>query len=212
MATYSEGINGPFHGKLGKAVGCTWKGIPYLRALPCRRTGKPGERENLNRKKWALSQKWLQPVTDFVREGFKGYTPTVEGFIAAKSYLLKNAFEGTAPDVYINPALVRVSYGELILPEHITADTVSDQEVQFTWDTSALTANNRRDQVMMLAYNIESNRAQMQLAGEFRKTGSDVLKLYSSKPGTWHLYAAFLANDRSSRSHSVYLGKVETFK
>lgn len=50
-----------------------------------------------------MAQAWLRPVTQFVREGFKEYTPTVEGFLAAKSYLLKNAFEGTAPDLTINP-------------------------------------------------------------------------------------------------------------
>jgi len=59
---------------------------------------------------------------------------------------------------------------------------------------------------MMLAYKIETGREHMILAGEFRKTGADVLKDFYLKSGTWHLYAAFVAYDRSSRSDSVYLG------
>jgi hypothetical protein len=206
MAKYSNGINGPFNGKLGTAVGCVWKGIPYLRSLPSPRTGQPGEREMLNRKKWAMSQEWLRPITYFVREGFRGYSPTVEGFIAAKSYLLKNAFEGVAPDIVINPALVKVSSGSLFIPEQLAATRVSDKEVQFTWDPSTIPHGNRRDQIMMLGYNIETRLAPMILSGQFAKAGADVLHVPSPEKGPLHIYAAFISGDRSIRSDSVYLG------
>lgn len=55
MAKYNYGINGPFSGKLGSVVGCTWKGIPYMRSLPKKRTAKISEAEQANRKKFEVA-------------------------------------------------------------------------------------------------------------------------------------------------------------
>ncbi|MCS3797502.1 DUF6266 family protein [Niastella sp. OAS944] len=96
MAKFNDGINGSFKGKVGTVVGATWKGIPYMRSLPDPRISEPTKGEMKNRKKWALSQSWLQPITQFVRIGWKGYSQKSEGFIAAKSYLMKNGFEEVA--------------------------------------------------------------------------------------------------------------------
>src|SRR5690606_22476388 len=98
-------------------VGCTWKGIPYMRALPKKRTSKLSEAEIANRKRFGDAQIWLKPLLSFVRIGFKGFSPTVEGYVAAKSYLLRNAMEGEYPDFTINPAKMKLSYGNLPLPE-----------------------------------------------------------------------------------------------
>ena len=84
MAKLNDGINGPFQGKVGRVVCCTWKGMPYMRAMPKKRTSKPSEMEMASRRKWALSQQWLQPVLGIVQIGFKGYSPKSEGFVAAK--------------------------------------------------------------------------------------------------------------------------------
>lgn len=62
---------------------------------------------------------------------------TARGFIAAKSYLLKNAMSGTAPNFFIDPALVKVSYGNLELPQNITVAKADDDHIQFTWEWSA---------------------------------------------------------------------------
>jgi hypothetical protein len=118
MAKFTQGINGPFRGKVGTVIGATWKGIPYMRSLPHARTSKPSAKELNNRRKWALSQHWLQPLTEFVRLGFKGFSPKAEGFVAAKSYLLKNAVEGEGESLAINPSLAKLSWGDLPLPHN----------------------------------------------------------------------------------------------
>jgi hypothetical protein len=155
-----------------------------------------------------MAHTWLRPVTKFVREGFKGYTPTVEGFIAAKSYLLKNAFEGEAPDLIINPALVKVSYGELALPQNIKFTQISPKEIQFTWDTDDIELTNKYDQVMLLAYDIEGGYAFTRLTGQLRMNGSDIITVQRGFKQTHHLYIAFVSADRSSRSNSLYLGPI----
>jgi Family of unknown function (DUF6266) len=208
MARFNNGINGPFVGRVGPVVGSSWKGIPYMKAKYRKRTKHISDKEKANRIKFAKAQEWLQPLLKFVREGFKGYSPTVEGFGAAKSYLLKNAIEGEAPDFRINPAKMQVSFGDLPLSNNMAVELLADGRLQFSWDTAYVDRGSNLDQVMLLAYNIEQRHANYYITGRFRIDGADDLKIPPGT-GTWHLYMAFNADDRSRQSHSVYMGEVE---
>jgi len=208
MATYTNGINGTFKGKVGTVIGSSWKGIPYIKSIPDKRTIPAHEKEQLNRNKFAMAHWWLKPVKDFVRAGFKGYSERVEGFIAAKSWLLKNAFEGAGEQMVINPALVKVSYGDLHLPTNITAHKTAADQLQITWDVSAL-KNDKYDQAMILAYDIEHSVAVHNTTGQFRHVGSDTLYIPPTiSEMTYHIYIAFVTADRSRQSDSMYLGTI----
>ncbi|OQP39758.1 hypothetical protein A4H97_16160 [Niastella yeongjuensis] len=210
MAKFNEGINGPFQGKVGRVVGANWKGIPYMRSLPKKRTSPPTAGELANRKKWVLTQRWLKPIQDFVRIGFKGYSLRSEGFVAAKSYLLKNAITGEGETLAIDPALVKLSWGNLPLPENLQMTRLEGKRVQFTWDplfTHEL--SHKGDQIMMLAYNVEKDRAVSNPYGQVRAHGFDILEIDTSKTGTFHIYVAFVAHDRSRQSESVYFSTIE---
>lgn len=208
MGRIQFGSLGPINGKVGNLVISSWKGKPYVKSAPGERTAPPTPKEMVNRKKWSMAHAWLKPVTQFVREGFKGYTDTIEGFIAAKSYLLKNAFEGEAPDLTINPNLVKVSSGELPLPQHINVSLNTNKELQFTWDTNDIEFANRYDQVMLLAYDIEGGYAYTRLTGQLRMNGSDTVNVQRGLNRTLHVYIAFVSADRLTRSNSVYLGPI----
>ena len=208
MGSIQYGPLGPIKGKVGNIVISSWKGKPYVKSTPAERTSPLTKKEIANRKKWAMAHAWLKPVTKFVREGFKGYTPTVEGFIAAKSYLLKNAFEGDAPDFTINPALVKVSSGELPLPQNIQVTPIAANGLQFSWDTENIEIGNKYDQVMLLAYDIEGGYAFSRITGQLRINGSDTLHVQKGFKRTHHLYIAFVSADRSTQSNSLYLGPV----
>lgn len=209
MGSLKYGSLGPVTGKVGNLIVSTWKGKPYVKSLPAERKSKPTEKELINRKKWAMAQAWLQPITKFVRKGFNGYTETVEGYLAAKSYLLKNAFESVATDLIINPALMKVSCGELPLPPNMLATLQENHVVQFTWSTEEISRSNRYDQVMLLAYDIEHGYAITTLTGQLRYTGADTLQLSVVRGQVYHLYAAFIAADRSMQSDSIYLGAMD---
>jgi hypothetical protein len=209
MARFTQGINGPFKGKVGTVIGASWKGIPYMRSLPEKRTSKPSEKELHNRRKWALSQQWLQPLTEFVRLGFKGYSPKSEGFVAAKSYLLRHAVEGEGESLGVNPSLVKLSWGNLPLPNNLQMTRPDGGLIQFTWEPKTYEdMAHPGDQIMLLGYNVEKQNVIVKLYGSVRYQGSDVLDLTTGKPGTFHLYAAFIAHDRSRQSDSVYFGTV----
>jgi hypothetical protein len=208
MARLSS-ANGPVAGKLGPLMASTWKGQPYLKTRPRKRTKKRGVNEKRNQSKFSDAHFWLQPLLDFVRVGFHGYSPTVEGFNAAKSLCLKNAFTGVAGKQEIDPSLVQVSYGDLPLPSNIRMKRSGDYVIQFTWDKKN-NGGNKNDQAMLLAYDCKTRKMTMQLPGQSRSSGGDELKLAQIKKQNYHVYIGFLAHNRSRQSNSVYLGMVST--
>ncbi len=213
MAKFKNGVLGPYIGKVGPVIGSSWKGISYVKAKPSKRK-KPRKargKEQANREKFGSAQKWLKPLLYFVREGFRNYTPTVEGFIAAKSLLLKNSFEGEYPNMKINPALVQLSTGPLPLPSDIIVE-ISEKYLTYSWDpvTSGSTFVNAHpmDQALLLAYDIANQYACWEVPSQFRSSGSARMELDSIPGATYHVYLAFIAHDRSMQSESVYLGEV----
>jgi hypothetical protein len=209
MAKYQFGIHGPFSGKVGTVVGASWKGIPYMRSLPKKRTGKISEAEQANRKRFALAQLWLKPLTPFLRIGFKNYRDRLEGFVAAKSYLLKNAIEEQEGAILINPEKVLLSHGPLELPTGIEVTLEEEGKLSFYWDTPSLSNSGARDQAMLMAYCLEENQAVYETHGAFRETGTDVLALPTNFKGKSILvYAAFVSADRERQSMSVFVGEL----
>ncbi len=206
----STDLLGSVSGKVGTVVIATWNGIPYMRSLPGRRTGRISEREQANRDKFKKAQLWLKPLVHFVRIGFKNYSPTVRGFNAAKSLLMKNAMEKTDTGFVIHPSKVMVSWGDLPLPENLRMGEVENNKLPIYWEPGVKDWRSSHDQCMLLAYNVERKIDLMVLNGQFRDTGSDVLTLITQPGDTWHIYAAFISADRSRLSNSVYLGAVNT--
>lgn len=206
MARITTGVLGPFIGKVGPVVGSSWYGIPYMKAKYAKRTTKISDKEKQSRTRFAMAHRWLQPVKDVVREGFRNHSLKSRGFNAAKSYLIKNAFEGTDTDFFINPALVKVSSGDLPISTGITVEKSGPDEIKFTWDTEIPANADRADQAMLVAYDIKEKKAIFVIHGELRKSGSAIK---SVKEGhSYHLYLAFIAHDRSRQSDSVYLGEI----
>jgi hypothetical protein len=208
MATIKNGIHGAFSGKVGKVVGYISKGKGVIRTQG-ERTTAPTEKELLNREKFATSQKWLKPLTDFLRVGFQDYQPTYEGFVAAKSYNHKHALQSTEDNkFFINPALALVSFGQQPLPLEITVDCRAEQELFFTWSKEENYAYN--DHVMVLAYDCDSEPsfARYRTSIGLRSQGSASFKLEKSQKGrSVHVYIAFVSDDRKHRTTSKYLGK-----
>jgi hypothetical protein len=208
MAKMNQGILGAFSGAIGPVIGSSWYGIPYMKSRPTKRAKSTSEKEKLTRTRFAMVHNWLQPLLDVVREGYKNHSLKSRGFNAAKSYVLKNAIEGTAPDLFINPALVKLSYGNLPISPGITVEKSGPAEIKFTWGPEIPADAHYADQVMLVAYNVEEKIARDILYGPLRGTGEATLPIpVAGKP--FHIYLAFIAHDRSRQSDSVYLGEIE---
>jgi hypothetical protein len=205
MARFKHGVMGPISGKIGGTVAANWKGIPYVRSRPGFRTKTRKDREAKNQTKFSDMHWWLQPILVFLREGFKGYGPTLEGFNAAKSYNLRNAFVMQEEKWVLDPSLVLVSHGDVKLPENISCSLYGN-ELHFSWDVKDSIADSQFDQAMLLAYDPENEKEEHMITSEFRKSGSAMIKVFT--PGNYHVYIAFRAHDRSRQSNSQYLGVV----
>ena len=90
MANNEDGILGPLKGKVGPVVGSSWRGIPYVKSAPVRKK-PPSQKELENRHIFAFTQQWLEPIKEFLKQGFKNYSRTNYGVNAAKSFLYKFA-------------------------------------------------------------------------------------------------------------------------
>lgn len=208
MARLLNNSTGQLSGKLGTLVGAIWNGIPYVRSLPRKRTGRISEKEKNNRERFAAAQYWLKPILYFVRIGFQNYSQTVVGFNAAKSWLMKNALEQNENGIIIHPSRMLVSYGDLPLPSNLRLGELNDGRLPVYWDVIEKDYYHGNDQCMLLAYDVENKVASYSVTGQFRHTGTDSLMIYPMKERTYHIYAAFISADRSRLSNSVYLGEV----
>ena len=192
--------DGAFIGKIGTIVGCTWKGKHYVRRIPVR-TAAPTQREIENRYAFNLVNEWLKPIHDFVRLGFRNYSPTVSGINAACSMLHKTALTRDGMNSSIDASLVQVSFGELELPAELQLVQESDS-LLLTWNPQSGLNKGSHDRLIILAYDPETGWAKQEFSASQRYTGSYSLPLLDIPPGGYH------GNDACSQTGSRYLGKI----
>jgi hypothetical protein len=208
MGKAKNGMFGPFTGKVGNLVGYYFNGQYIIRSVPAKKSGKVGIPEKKNRKKLSVVQAWLKPICFFVRVGFKNYGSSTGGYHAAVSYILLNAVAGDYPDLYVDPAKVQVSGGDLGFPDQVSMVLEPGNLLRFNW-TPGTDQGDDYDQAMLLAYDDHQQFISAKETAAFRLSGTDVLPLQSGKEDTtYHVYIGFVAQDRSRQSHSKYLGKV----
>ena len=89
-----------------------------------------------------------------------------------------------APKQSINPAQVKLSFGDLSLSGNIKFEKSEKEELTFSWDTTGLDLKFDRDQVMLLAYDMDHRMAFSTNTGQFRSNGSDLLQIKANKKST----------------------------
>ncbi len=198
--------NGNIKGKLGKVVAFEQHGRNYLRQAP-NRTAAPSPAELKNRHLLELLTAWLRPVIPVLRKGFRNYSWNFEGFNAAFSVNYKEALQKNGYDSTIDPSLVKISSGDLGLPANLQV-SLNDRDLEFTWTPAVNRSQSPRDRALLLAYSPITSQSFYQLTGAIRYQGHDRLSLSQAQPGTFHIYAAFVAEDGGRQSESQYLGEV----
>ena len=75
---------GSFSGKLGEVVGYEINGQSYIRRKPIRKAPwTEGELSQI--KTFVMVQKWINPISSFLRLGYNGVHPSLHALNAAKS-------------------------------------------------------------------------------------------------------------------------------
>ncbi len=128
MATFTNGPNGGFSGKIGSVVGYQWRGINVMRALP-KKSDKPrSEKQLANELRMKLAMSFLSPITGIIRAGFQRETEGLRmtPFNMALSYHKKNAVGGVYPDLYFDYSKAKISTGPLPPAESLSAEWTAE--------------------------------------------------------------------------------------
>ena len=208
MAIINGGILGGFRGKIGTVVGVSNGETFYMRSRV--RTRKTlSQLELINQAKFKAVLNHLQPVKELVKAGFKDHYTKTGGYRAAFAYNRKHALASDDDGFYIDPALFRISGGNLPGAVDPVVDLENGQ-LEITWSNEGVDTGRNSDQMMVLAYDRENARALTRIFdGAYRRALSFQMEVPAYMLNTeLDIYIGFLAADRSAQSDSQYLGRV----
>jgi hypothetical protein len=210
MGKISQGVLGGFSGKVGNIVGGTWKGIDYMRIKPANVSNPRTQGQLDQRSKFSTVLKFLQPLTDFLKVGFKLYAIKMTQFNSAMSYNLNNAITGTYPNFTIDYTKALVSRGSLVGAAGAAAASSSAGVVEFTWSDNTGSGNAQgTDKALLVVYNSTKGYAVYDTAGASRATQSQNLAVPSDFSGdTVQAFIGFVSEDGKEVANSVHIGSV----
>ena len=160
MGTFKQGIYGGYSGKVGNVVGSSWKGIDVMRIMPASVANPQTVPQETQRSKFSVTMAFLQPLSQFLRTGFKNYAIKMSGINAAMSYNIKNAITGVYPYQAINYPNALVSRGSLPAALNQVAASTVAATVLFTWDdNSSESGASALDKSLIVVYNPVKNQA-----------------------------------------------------
>jgi hypothetical protein len=210
MGKISQGVLGGFSGKVGNVVGGTWKGIDYMRIKPANVTNPRTEGQVDQRSKFSTVLRFLQPMTDFLRVGFKLYANKMTQFNAAMSYNLNNAITGAYPNFMVDYANALVTRGNLSGAANGAASSPSAGDVQITWDDNSGSGSAQAtDKALIVLLNTTRQEAVFTTAGPARSAGTETISVPSKYTGEdVEVFLGFISEDGSKVANSSYLGSV----
>jgi hypothetical protein len=210
MGTISQGILGPFSGKVGSVVGGVWKGIAYMRSLPVSVANPQTDAQLAQRQKFSVTMRFLQPLSEFLKTGFKAYAVKMTGINAAMGYNIKNALTGTYPNIAIDYPNALVSRGNLAGVLNQVASSTVAGTVKFDWeDNTGEIGASALDKTLLVVYNPTQNQAVTVSQLAERADGTQTVTVPDSFSGDLcECYIAFITADGVTVSNSAFAGAV----
>jgi len=210
MGKISQGVLGGFSGKVGNVVGGTWKGIDYMRIKPANVANPRTEGQVDQRSKFSTVLRFLQPMTDFLRVGYKLYANKMTQFNAAMSYNLNNSITGAYPNFMIDYASALVTRGNLTGVTNGAASSPSAASVEVSWtDNSGSGSAQPTDKALIVLLNTTRQEAVFTTAGPARTAGIDNISVPSEYTGEdVEVFLGFISEDGTKVANSSYLGSV----
>lgn len=209
MAILSNGILGGFSGKVGNVVGGNWKGIDYIR-VKTTPTNPKSDKQVAQRTKFTTALSFLQPITAFLRTGYKLFTAKQTAFNAAMSQVLTNAIVVENDEISLDYSKIQVSAGTLTAALNGTF-AYDNGEISISWDDNSGTGSaSASDISMYVIYNPTKTEAVYSTEGVIRSVKTEAITLPSEWAGdTVYVYLTFITADGKDVANSAYLGSVE---
>lgn len=212
MAKLKQGIFGPVSGKLGSVVGGVWKGIPYLRRAPKKKT-KPAPRtaaQIANEQKMKFVNQALVPFQPYINIGFEHLAIAKTALSAAYSVNFHQAVTGVYPNLVINyPSLV-ISTGKL--PGLINpVASFNGDAIELNWEKGGSRKTSYDDQLMLVLYAPALDLADGFVGNALRRDRHCSFKFNPRMLGQeLEVYISVTSVDRKRISDSVYLGRISS--
>jgi hypothetical protein len=208
MARLKQGILGPVSGSVGTIVGSSWKDTDYIRSKSTKPKGDPSLLQLDNQYKFSAVINFVSTMTELLNQTFSKYANNMSESNAAFSYNYQNAITGTSPDYSIDYAKALVSRGDLPNASGVTA-TVTNKIVHFTWtDNSGLGMAQATDKAVLVAYCKNYNLNLYSIGSAARSAKAGVLDVSNFSGFTVETWIAFLNEDGSMASNSIYTGEL----
>ena len=210
MGTIKQGVLGDFSGKVGPVIGGTWKGIGYMRGIPAKVANPKTDAQIAQRERVIVTMAFLQPMTSFIRVSWAAFAVKMTAMNAAFSYIIKNALQGTYPNIAVDYPNALVAKGNLPPALNATAASTVAATVAFTWlDNSTEAGASDTDKTLIVIYSPAKKQAVTAMGLQERLANSQAVTVPSSFSGDLvHCYIAFETLDGSEQSNSMYAGAV----
>ncbi|MBN2639950.1 MAG: hypothetical protein JXR65_12780 [Bacteroidales bacterium] len=171
MGKGKQGIYGAYNGRVGNVVGSVRNGTQVLSIRPASMRNPRTDAQQNTRMRFAMLGKFLSSQRSAVKVGFESLAvDNVSAVNAAMQANFHTAFTGDYPDLALDFSKVRLSSGDLLIPEGMTVTGEAGAAISLAWnDNSALTQGNAQDNLIIGLYNEELKRGQV-LFGKFRRS------------------------------------------
>lgn len=156
MATFKEGINGPFKGKVGSVIGSSWRQIPYMKGMRKvkRSKAKPSEKQVVQHLKFKLLNQFFTPIAPVLDVGFRTLTSRATATNAAFSYNYDHAFIDDSDQIALNYPALKFSHGSLYTAGDEEA-SVTAEGIRVRWDPRTYGVGGALDDVgYAIAYSV----------------------------------------------------------
>ena len=210
MGKIKQGILGPFSGKVGSVIGVIWNGIGCMRGIAPSVSNPKTPAQLAHRQKFSVAMKFLQPITQFIRTGYKNYAVHMTAMNAAMAEIYANALTGVYPNTAVNYPAALVAKGNLPgVLNPVAASTVAGT-ILFTWDdNSDETGAADTDPILVVIYDAVKNWAVTLSNLADRGDGTLTVTVPDAFSGDQvHTYLAFNTLDGFTLSDSKYAGAV----
>ena len=208
MGKTDLGILGAISGKVGPVVGSSWKSKNVIKAKGKKPT-KFSQKQIEHRAKFGLLMRFFHPMSPLIKKTFSDLGQDKTAMNLAFAHNFSTTITGAYPNFTIDYTKMIISKGSLLNANGITATAGAASDVKFQWTSNPGGASaNATDKCIALVYCPEMGACNYILAGSARTSGSYSLDASNFKGKVVETWLAFIAEDQSDVSTSIYTGQV----
>lgn len=210
MATYEQGILGPFSGKVGTVVGANWRGKNVMRSRPKKSNRIPSESQRIQRERFTTVTQFLNPIKGVINR-YYGYPQSFRSRLnLAISYHMKEAVEWVSDIFEVIYPKVMITKGDLQGIHMPMVTPQADQKINIKWeDNSGQGLATAEDSLLVVVYSAEMELFEVFEQTAFRKDKEVILTLSPIlKDEKVQCWASFVNDERKLSASSIYLGEL----